>query len=74
MPGRLSHLIQVVMFTAGAEAFLRRTSADVIALFDPEKDVFELIHPGVGEKQRGIVRGQKRAGAYTGMAVPLKIL
>jgi hypothetical protein len=43
--------------------------AFVIALFETEKDVFELIHPGVGEEKRGIAVGDERAAADDAMTI-----
>ena len=54
-------VLQIVVFAAGAHAFLRRGGARVVALLDAEKNVLELVHPGVGEQQRGVVlRDQRR--------------
>ncbi len=50
-----AHVLQVVMFAAGAHALLRRGGARVVALLDAEEDVLELIHAGVGEQQRRVV-------------------
>src|SRR5262249_34848941 len=45
-----------------AHAFLRRGGARVVALFEAEEHVLELVHLGVGKKQRGIpMRHQRRA-------------
>src|SRR5215475_9434431 len=60
MARRLAHLVQVVVLAAGADALLRRRGALVIALLGAEEDVFELVHPGVGEEQRRIVRREQR--------------
>ena len=49
-------VLQVVVLTAGAHAFLAGGGAVVIALFQAQEDVLELVHPGIGEKQRGVVR------------------
>src|SRR5579872_290978 len=53
-------VFEIVMFTAGADAFLRSGGAVVVAGFEAEEDVFELVHPGVGEEQRGIVGRDER--------------
>src|ERR1700677_4731242 len=56
-----AYVFQVVVLAAGADTFLRGGGAGVVALFQAEEDVFELVHPGVGEEQRGIVgRNQRR--------------
>ena len=53
-------IFEIVMFAAGADAFLRSCGAVVVARFEAEKDVFELVHSGVGEEQRGVVRRDER--------------
>src|SRR5689334_24254034 len=73
MPRSFSDFVEVVMLAAGADALLRRRGAHVLALFAPEKSIFELIHARVGEQQRGIVRGQKRRGAHGRVAVLLEV-
>src|SRR5215813_412229 len=60
MARRLAHFVQVVVLAAGADAFLRRRGALVIAPLGAEEDVFELVHPGVGKEQRRVVRRQQR--------------
>ena len=49
MPSGLSHFVEVIVFTAGAQTLLRRASAHVIALLQTEKHILELIHARVGE-------------------------
>ena len=46
-------VFKVVVLAARADAFLATGGAFVIALFEAEENVLELVHPGVGEKQRG---------------------
>src|SRR2546421_3831756 len=62
------------MLAAGAQTFLRRAGADIVALLNSEKHILELIHARVGEQQRRIIRRQKRTRAHTRMAMALKIL
>jgi hypothetical protein len=52
------------VLATGAHAFLAAGGAIVIAMFEAEKNVLELIHSRVGEKQRGIVRGDERRAAH----------
>ena len=49
-------IFKVVVLAARADAFLAAGGAIVIALFEAEENVLELVHSGIGEKQRGIVR------------------
>ena len=62
-------VFEVVVLAAGAHAFLRRGGAFVIALFQAEKNVLELIHTGIGKEQRGIAVGHERAAAHDAMTV-----
>src|SRR5271168_2192963 len=61
-------VFEVIVLAAGAEAFLAGCGGFVVALFKAEKNVLELVHPGVGEKQRGIVRGDERRTAHDAVA------
>ena len=57
-------IFEVVVFAAGADAFLAGGGAIVVALLEAEEDVLELVHAGVGEEQRGIVGGDERRAAH----------
>ena len=74
MPRGLSHLIEIVVLAARAQAFLRRASTYVIALLKPEKDILELIHAGVGEEQCRIVGRQQGRRTQTRVPLTLKVL
>jgi len=65
-------VFEVVVLAPGADAFLASGSAAVIALLEAEKHVLELIHSGVGEEQRRIIGGDKRARADNAMAALLE--
>ena len=56
----VADVIEIVVLAAGADALLRGGGAGVIALFVAQKHIFKLVHPGVGEQQRGIVGGNQR--------------
>ena len=64
-----SDVFEIVMFAAGADAFLRGCSAFVVARFEAEEDVLELVHARVGEEQRGIVGRNERRGMDLFMSV-----
>ncbi len=59
VPSRFSHFIKIVVLTACAYALLRGAGTHVVALLQAEKDVFELVHAGVGEEQGRIIGGQQ---------------
>ncbi len=63
-----AHILKIVVLASGAHAFLAGRGAHVVALLEAEKNVLELVHPRVGEKQRGIVRRDERRTAHD--AVP----
>src|SRR5262249_54542506 len=65
-------VFEVVVLAASADAFLSGGGAVVVSLFEAEKNVLELVHSGVGEKQRGIAVGNERAAANAAMALALK--
>jgi len=64
-----AYVFKIVMLAAGAYAFLRRCGAHVIALFQAEEDVLKLVHAGVGEQQRRIVRGHERRRMHFTMSL-----
>src|SRR4029077_19268621 len=61
-------VFQVIVLAAGAHAFLRRRGARVFALLEAQENVLELVHPGVGEQQRRVVRGDERRAAHDAVA------
>ena len=69
----LADLVEVVVLAARADALLRRGGARVVALLRAEEHVLELVHPGVGEEQRRVVRGQQRAARHAAVAALLEV-
>ncbi len=65
-------VFEVVVLAAGADAFLAGGGAVVVALLEAEENVLELVHPGVGEEQRGIVLRDERGAAHDAVAALLK--
>src|SRR6267154_2131518 len=65
-------IFQVVVFAAGADAFLRGGGFVVFAFFEAEEDVFKLVHAGVGEEQGGIAVRDERGAAHAAMAFALE--
>ncbi len=69
MPLRKSNIFQVVVLPASAHTFLRAGGAGVLALFQPQKNILELVHPGVGEEQRRIPVRHQRTTSHPAMAL-----
>jgi hypothetical protein len=65
-------VFEVVVFAASAHAFLRGGGLVVFALLEAEEDVFELVHPGVGEEQCGVAVGDEGRTAHAAMPLALK--
>src|SRR5688572_17668824 len=66
-------VVEIVVLAAHAHDFLTGGCACVLAAILTEEDVLELVHPGVREKQRGIVAGNQRGAGDDAMAVRLEI-
>ena len=60
MPRGVAHLLEVVVLAAGPHALLAGGGPRVVAVLLAQEGALELHHPGVGEQQRGIVRGDQR--------------
>src|SRR5207244_3823063 len=67
-------LAEVVVLSAVAHAFRRGRRARVVALLPAEKDVFELVHPRVGEQQRRVVMRHERRARDNPVGVALEVL
>ena len=65
-------VFEIIVLASSADAFLATGSAFVIALFEAEKNVLELVHASVGEEQRGVVRGDERGTAHDAVAALLE--
>ncbi len=70
MPGGIADIVEIVVFSARADAFLRRGGADIVALLGAGEDVLERHHPGVGEHERRVVARHQRRGLDKRVAVP----
>ena len=51
----VADVFEIVVFAAGADAFLGGGGAVVVAAFEAQENLLELVHAGVGEEQRGVV-------------------
>ena len=65
MARREPDVLEVVVLPSGADAFLRRDGALVVAGLAPGKDVLELVHAGVREQQRRIVLWNERGALHS---------
>jgi len=57
------------VLAAGADTFLRSSGAGVVAPFESEEDFLELVHAGVGEQQRRVVRRSSEELRHNAMAM-----
>ncbi len=55
MPVGEAHVFEIVVLAPGAHAFLRRRGPGVIAFFQAEEDILELVHARIGEQQSRVV-------------------
>ena len=60
MPGRVTHIFQIVVLSTGPDAFLRGDRPGVVSFFITGKYTLELHHTSVGEQKRRIILGNKR--------------
>ncbi len=65
-------VVQVVVLTAGAHAFLARCSGVVGPPLASEKDVLELIHAGIDEEKRRVLGRNQRGALDDAMAAVFK--
>src|SRR6188768_1777702 len=70
MPRRGAHVLELVVLAADADDLLRGRGAAVGAHVATGEDVLELHHPGVGEEEGRIVRGNEGAARTDLVAVP----
>ena len=60
---RAPDVIQIIVFAADPHDLLRIAHARRFGKAQAQEDFFELIHPGIGEQQSGIIhRSQRGAG------------
>jgi hypothetical protein len=50
-----ANFLEVIVFAAGADTFLAVCRSGMLSVSESKKDIFKLVHPGIGEKQGGIV-------------------
>ena len=71
MAAGAAYVVEIVMFAAGADAFLGVGGAGVGAFFLAEEDRLELVHAGVGEEQGRVVVRHDGGAGHEGVAVLL---
>ena len=64
----LAHLLQIVMFTGNADAFLAVSCSQILRLASAQEDVLELIHTGIYEHQGRVVDWYDRSAGHELMA------
>ena len=67
-----AHLLEVVVLPADPDAFLGVDGPAVRARAGPQEYVLELVHPGVGEQERGIPVGDDRGARDDPVVMPRK--
>lgn len=77
--GVLPHIVEVVVLPPGADALLGVAGAAQLSQrrvrgSRAEEDRLVLVHPGVGEQQRGVVNGDDGARRPTGVRLGLEVL
>jgi len=65
-------LIEVIVLSGDAEALLSIDSSIVITVTLREEYILELVHPGIREQKRWIVRGNERVTRYDRMILLLE--
>ena len=68
MAGGVAHVLEIVVFAAGAHAALAGGGAHVVALVATQEAVLELHHAGIGEEQRRVVARDEAGGRDHGVA------
>ena len=74
VPGRVAHIVQVVVLATGPDAFLRARGPDIGAGLGPGEDVLERDHAGVHEQKRRIVLRHQGCGRHDGMTASGKVV
>ena len=59
-----AYVFKIVVLASGAHALLRGCRPQVVALFEAEENVLELVHAGVGKEQRRVVGWDERRGVH----------
>jgi hypothetical protein len=72
--GSASNLLQIVVFSTRPNALLGAACPDIVAFFEAEENILELVHPCIGEEQRRVIVGNEAGTGDDGMSPVLEIL
>ncbi len=67
-------IFQVIVLAADAHALLAGRGALIVALFQPQEDVLELVHAGVDQQQRRVVVRHQAAAGHDGVTALMEII
>ncbi len=56
----VTHVFQIVMLTTGTHTTLRGRGSHIITFVQPQENILELVHPGIGKQQRRIIVWHQR--------------
>jgi hypothetical protein len=70
--GGTADLFQIVVLPSRPNALLGAACPRIISLFQAEEDILELIHPGIGKKERRVIVGNKAGAADDGVPPVMK--
>ena len=71
MVGVSPNILKVIVLAASANAFLGVDGTNKVTASTPQENILKLVHPGIGEEQRGVVVGDHRARIDHGVLVAL---
>src|SRR5688500_17533944 len=68
VPGRIAHIVEIVVLATGADTFLARRGGDVRTRFEAREDILERHHARIDEHQGRIIVRDQRCGRHDRMA------
>lgn len=74
MAGGESDVVEIVMFSTGANTFLATGGAAVIDLTSSGENILELVHPGVDKQDSRVIERDHRRGRHDAMVASLEEL
>ena len=70
----ITHILQIVVLAAGTHATLRAGGPVIGPLLQPQEQILELVHAGIGKQQGRVVVRNQRAGCHHLVALLAEIL